>query len=78
MILEQRNDEISKKIVKEVKDLFNTEEIIEFEDDYEDYENYEDDYINGLYQLQNNFRIFLLKDKDHIKNIKNLEKYIKK
>ena len=68
LILEQRNDEISKKIVKEVKDLFNTEEIIEFEDDYEDDEDDKDDYINGLYQLQNNFRIFSLKDKDHIKN----------
>ena len=74
LILEQRNDEISKKIVKEVKDLFSTEEIIEFEDDYEDYENYEDDYINGLYQLQNNFRIFLLKDKDHVKKYKKSRK----
>ncbi len=36
LIVEKRNDEISKRIIKEAKDFFDTEEILEFEDDYEE------------------------------------------
>ena len=68
LIIEQRDDEISKRIVKEVKDFFDIEKIIEFEDDYED------DYMNGLYQLKNKLRDFLLKDKAHIKKYKKVRK----
>lgn len=71
LIIEQRNDEISKKIIKESKDFFNTEDILEFEDDYgED----GDEWINEFYQFQNNLRDFLLKDKSHIKKYKKARK----
>ena len=71
MIIEQRNDEISKKIIKESKDFFDTEDILEFEDDYgEDGE----EWINEFYQFQNNLRDFLLKDKSHIKKYKKARK----
>ena len=77
LMIEKRNDEISKKIIKEAKEFFDTEETLEFEaeDDYDydcDYE--EDDYINGLYQLQKTLRDFLLKDKPHIKKYKKVRK----
>lgn len=42
------------------------EEILEFEDDYEEDK---EELINRLYQLQNNFKNFLLKDKPHIKKL---------
>ena len=71
LIIEKRNDEISKRIIKEAKDFFDTEEILGFEDDYKEYEN---DCINGLYQMQNNLRDFLLKDKPHIKKYKKARK----
>lgn len=71
LIIEQRNDEISKKIIKESKDFFDTEDILEFEDDYgED----GDEWINEFYQFQNNLRDFLLKDKSHIKKYKKARK----
>ena len=71
LIIEKRSDEISKRIIKEAKDFFDEEEILEFEDDYEEGE---DELINGLYQMQNNFRDFLLKDKPHIKKYKRARK----
>ena len=71
LIIEQRNDEISKKIIKESKDFCDTEDILEFEDDYgED----GDEWINEFYQFQNNLRDFLLKDKSHIKKYKKARK----
>lgn len=71
LIIEQRNDEISKNIIKESKDFFDTEDILEFEDDYgED----GDEWINEFYQFQNNLRDFLLKDKSHIKKYKKARK----
>ena len=61
----------TKKIIKEAKDFFDTEDILEFEDDYgED----GDERINELYQFQNNLRDFLLKDKPHIKKYKKARK----
>ena len=71
LIIEQRNDEISKKIIKESKDFFNTEDILEFEDDYREDG---DEWINEFYQFQNNLRDFLLKDKSHIKKYKKARK----
>lgn len=71
LIIEQRNDEISKKIIKESKDFFNTEDILEFEDDYGEEG---DEWINEFYQFQNNLRDFLLKDKSHIKKYKKARK----
>lgn len=71
LIIEKRNDEISKKIIKEAKESLNMEEILEFEDDYEEDE---EELMNKLYQLQNNFRNFLLKDKPHIKKYKKARK----
>lgn len=72
LIIEKRNDEVSKRIIKEAKEFFDTEDILEFEDDYED--NEEDDLIKGLYQIKNNFRDFLLKDKPHIKEYRKARK----
>ena len=71
LIIEQRNDEISKKIIKESKDFFNTEDILEFEDDYGEEG---DEWINEFYQFQNDLRDFLLKDKSHIKKYKKARK----
>lgn len=71
LIIEKRNDEVSKRIIEETKNFFDIEEILEFEDDYEEYE---DDYINGLYQILNDFRDCLLKDKLHIKKYKKARK----
>lgn len=64
LIIEKRNDEISKRIIEEANDFFDTEEVLEFEDDY----------ISELYKIQNNLRDFLLKDKPHIKKYKKARK----
>ena len=72
LIIKKRDDEISKRVIKEAKKFFDSEDILEFEDDYE--ENDEDDLINGLYQMKNNFRDFLLKDNPHIKEYRKARK----
>ena len=73
LILEKRSDEISKRIIKKAEEFFDIEDIIELEDDYEEDDD-EGNLINGLIQIQNNFRDFLLKDKPHIKEYRKARK----
>jgi hypothetical protein len=75
LIIEKRNDKVSKSIIEEAKKFWDIEEIVEFEDEYDyDYESNEENYIDKLYQIQNNLRDFVLKDKSHIKKYKKARK----
>ena len=58
-----------KYISKYAKYLDNYDDKMKDKED-DDYEEDEDDCINELYQMQNNLRNFLLKDKPHIKKYK--------
>ena len=68
LIIEKRNDDVSKSIIEEAKWYFDMDDMV---DDYEEDEDY---YINKLYQIQNNFRNLLLKGKPHIKEYKKARK----